>query len=114
VVVTASDLRFYAKGYDTTWKNWVVMTDPNSKTSYVVWHLKDVPNFTRGENMTGKKLGKVADLTNTNDHIHIGFRASSPSNLNMAIKGALPQCGHTGLPQFPEYFKDPWKKIKIE
>ncbi|MBI3267503.1 MAG: peptidoglycan DD-metalloendopeptidase family protein [Planctomycetes bacterium] len=96
---------FKAKHLDSKgWKWCVIVADDLNTHTYVIWHVDKVPNFKVGENVSGKKIGVVADLGG-NTHVHVGLR-NAPFDLNLAMKGALPACTHkpNGLPQFPEKF----------
>jgi hypothetical protein len=115
VQVIATNLKFVGSGKDGSWQSYVVMEDSNKTYTYLVWHLSSVPGFKKGENMSGKIIGRVADLKGlTSNHLHLGFRHAgySPS---MSIKGALPSCSHKplGLPQFPEKYETPYMKVKV-
>jgi hypothetical protein len=105
---------FVTKGFDSTWKGWLVARDAKNTYTYVVWHLVNIPSFSSGQDIYNKFIGNVADLTVTTDHVHIGYRGAPYSSF-LSMKGGLPNCSHKpgGLPQYPEKFDVPYVKISF-
>lgn len=116
---------FVEKHLDTTgWKWHVIVTNADKTKTYDIMHLDSVPTFNacvqkdkkgkciRGEELNGKVIGKIADLSgkSTTSHVHIGYRTASFKSPN-TYWGALPpkECTHDrgGKPDFPEKFERP-------
>lgn len=108
---------FVEKHQDSSgWKMHVIVTNADKTATYDIMHLAigSVPDFKGGEELNGKIIGKIADLTGkptyTTDHVHIGYRKASFKSPN-TYWGALPpkECTDDkgGKPDFPEKFARP-------
>jgi hypothetical protein len=120
-VTFTETMYFVTKGYDSTWKEWLVARDAKNTYTYVVWHISGIPSFKSGDNLKGKVIGKVANL-GSNSHVHVGYR-NAPYNSFLSMKGALPNCTHNSykysvnggkLPIYAEKFDVPYIKVSIK